>query len=120
MYNMDPTIYWRKMTVKGAAQIPLMLDAKWIDMWPYDTDPPPPTPDERWGTYSGHFSRTCVDRHNEAQNFVFVDLSIRRIGLKGLWTLKWHRDFNTSGVWTSAGGAVASDWPEWMQAFRTY
>jgi hypothetical protein len=51
---------------------------------------------------------------------VFVDFSTRKIGLKELWTLKWHREFETRGIWTRAGGTMPEDWPEWMKSFKDY
>jgi hypothetical protein len=120
LYDTDPGLYWRKITVKGASEVPMMTDAKWIDMWPLENDAPPNTPDEHWNFYPGHFSRTCVDRHNEAQNFIFVDLSIERVGIKGLWTLKWHQDYNIAGPWTQLGGVNPASWPEWMRGFSDY
>jgi hypothetical protein len=53
-------------------------------------------------------------------NFTFMDWSVRRIGLKQLWTLKFHRQWNTSNAFTRAGGVTATDWPEWMRAFKDY
>jgi hypothetical protein len=37
-----------------------------------------------------------------------------------LWTLKWHRTFDTMGPWTRAGGVMPSDWPRWMQRYKDY
>ena len=51
---------------------------------------------------------------------VFLNFAVRKVGLKELWTLKWHRRFDTSGTWTKAGGAAAADWPEWMRKFKDY
>ncbi len=33
-----------------------------------------------------------------------MDWSVRKVGLKELYTLKWHKSFNTRGPWTQAGG----------------
>jgi prepilin-type processing-associated H-X9-DG protein len=69
---------------------------------------------------SGMMQRYCIDRHNGQVNAVFVDFSVHRIGLKELWTLKWHKEFDTAGLWTRAGGALPEDWPEWMRQFKDY
>jgi len=53
-------------------------------------------------------------------NFVFLDWSVRKVGLKELWTLKWDREFDTAGPWTKAGGVRPGDWPEWMRRFKDY
>ena len=49
-----------------------------------------------------------------------MDWSAREVGVKELWTLKWHRQFETEGAWTRAGGVQPADWPPWMRNFRDY
>jgi prepilin-type N-terminal cleavage/methylation domain-containing protein len=51
---------------------------------------------------------------------IFLDFSNRKIGLKELWTFKWHRLYDTTGPWTTAGGCQPSDWPIWMKRFKDY
>jgi len=62
--------------------------------------------------------RFCLHRHRGAVNGLFLDFSIRKIGLKGIWALKWRRRYNTAGTWTRLGGAQAEDWPEGMRGLR--
>ena len=62
----------------------------------------------------------CIDRHNGFCNLVFMDWSVRHVGLKELWTLKWNRAFDTNGVWTKAGGALPEDWPAWLRLYKDY
>jgi prepilin-type N-terminal cleavage/methylation domain-containing protein/prepilin-type processing-associated H-X9-DG protein len=62
----------------------------------------------------------CINRHDGFINGLFLDWSVRKVGLKELWTLKWHRDFDTAGPWTKAGGVQPEDWPEWMRHFKDY
>lgn len=57
----------------------------------------------------------CIKRHDGFVNSSFLDWSVRKVGLKGLWKLRWHRRFDTSGPWTQAGGCVPEDWPQWMR-----
>ena len=38
--------------------------------------------------------------------------------MKRLWTLKWHRQFDTSGPWTKPGGVQTEDWPQWMAGLK--
>jgi hypothetical protein len=65
-------------------------------------------------------ARTCINRHQGFENIAFMDWSVRKVGLKELWTLKWHKSFDTGGPWTKAGGVVGSDWPEWIRPYRDY
>jgi prepilin-type processing-associated H-X9-DG protein len=67
-----------------------------------------------------HESGVFINRHNGCINVLFMDWSVRKIGLKGLYTLKWNMEFNTAGPWTKAGGVHPEDWPEWMQNFKGY
>ncbi len=62
----------------------------------------------------------CINRHNGHVNGLFLDWSVRKIGLKELWTLKWYREFNTAGPWTKAGGVLPEYWPHWMRGFKDY
>ena len=57
-------------------------------------------------------ARSCVNRHIGFINMSFADWSARKVGLKELWTLKWHRSFNTE--------SLAPVWPDWMSRFQDY
>lgn len=103
--------------------IPVFGDATWHDAWPRDTDTPSQTMDafgigDRGST--GEMNHFCINRHGGYVGMLFMDWSARRVGLKELWTLKWHRGFITSGAWTKAGGATAEDWPMWLRNFKDY
>jgi hypothetical protein len=60
-----------------------------------------------------------LNRHNGYVNGGFVDYSVRKLGLKELYTLKWHREFDTANQYTLAGGGDTA-WPEWLQKFKDY
>jgi hypothetical protein len=62
----------------------------------------------------------CINRHHGAVNGLFCDPSVRRVGLKELWTLKWDKEYGTAGPWTKRGGVKAEDWPQWMRRFKDY
>lgn len=102
---------WRTPSVKSAANIPLMSDCCWAGGFPHHSDTPPDYPDDIW-LGDNELRRWCISRHDGYINSVFVDWSVRRIGLKQLWKLKWGRAFNTQ-----LGPAV---WPEWMANFKDY
>ena len=115
---------WRRMDVKGAGRVPLLLDSQWVDGWPEDFDEPLATEDSYWKDSDedtlNHMRRFSVNRHDEKLNTLFLDCSLQRTGVKQLWTLKWHRDFKTAGQWTTAGGVKTDDWPEWLRGFKAY
>jgi prepilin-type processing-associated H-X9-DG protein len=64
--------------------------------------------------------RICIDRHDGFINMAFLDWSVRKVGLKELWILKWHRTFDTAGPWTMHGGVMPGDWPQWMKSFKDF
>lgn len=116
--GIDTTFNWGTPNVKGAANVPLFIDALRFDLWPQATEGPPKARDMIWTV--NHMARCCIDRHKRAVNCLFMDGSVRPVGLKRLWTLKWHRQFDTAGPWTKAGGVQPEDWPEWMRGYKDY
>jgi prepilin-type processing-associated H-X9-DG protein len=62
----------------------------------------------------------CINRHDGFVNGLFLDFSVRKIGLKELWKLKWSEDFDRNNKWTIAGHVQPEDWPEWMRHFKDY
>jgi prepilin-type N-terminal cleavage/methylation domain-containing protein/prepilin-type processing-associated H-X9-DG protein len=132
--------YWSTPHVKGASNVPLQLDTSMMESrWPREGPKPPPCdaiptesarpiyhppaprqpePDHEWGEYGE--TPSCINRHDGYVNGLFFDWSVRKVGLKDLWTLKWHRQYNTAGPWTKAGGVKPEDWPKWMRRFKDY
>ena len=116
--------FWKTITdISGANQVPLFGDSTWHDGWPQPDDQPMDHPDAFGISDKGtanEMNHYCIDRHRGTTNFIFGDLSTRPVGLKGLWTLKWHREFDTAGQWTAAGGCQPNNWPEWMRHYKDY
>ena len=102
---------------KCLANIPLILDSAEPSIVHHNSDNPP-----RPGSpFFVHGAQAfCINRHNGHINGLFMDFSVRKIGLKELWTLKWDKDSNTAGPWTKAGGVLPEDWPAWMRGFKDY
>ena len=117
---------WGSLDMKGANKAPLFLDCIHLGSFPFsENDAPPPKPifdgliDDQ-GSLTGRY---CLDRHGKGRiNCLFMDASARSIGLKELWTLKWHRQWDTKGKYTLAGngGVPSPDWPDWMRRFKDY
>ncbi len=109
--------------VRGQRRVPVMLDSTWVSTGPRSNGGHDDAPPESDAIPEANYERrwqSCIDRHNGGVNALFMDWSVRRVGLKELWTLKWHPEFNTAGPWTTAGGALPSDWPEWMRKSKDY
>jgi prepilin-type N-terminal cleavage/methylation domain-containing protein len=114
---------WTSIYRQGGSNVPMMLDSALWAGYPTEYDSPPPTEDDAAKTPnvgSESMREFCVPRHNGFINAVFMDWSIRKIGVKELWTLSWHPKFNTNGPYTLAGGAQAEQWPTWMRRFKDY
>jgi hypothetical protein len=101
----------------------LFLDCNFMGGFPGDLDYPP----EYNGLFDmedNHITPFCLYRHNAAINGAFLDFSVRKIWLKQLWLLRWHRLFRMNGSWTTAGGVTRSDWANhgtgWMKDFKDY
>ena len=93
--------------LRNRARIPVLLDSTSPIVLVISDFPP-------WVT------SVCINRHNGYVNGLFLDWSVRKIGLKELWTLKWNMQFDMANEWTKAGGVQPGDWPEWMQEFKDY
>jgi prepilin-type N-terminal cleavage/methylation domain-containing protein len=102
-------------SLRGRAKIPTLVDSDRIGGRPREFDPPQPL---EFG--AGGFGGFCINRHEGHVNSLFLDWSVRKVGLKELWTLEWYAEFNTGGRWTKAGGVKPEDWPEWMRKFKDY
>ena len=103
--------------IRGKAKIPTLLDCTSF-VSRFDGREPP-----KYDLEAPHYPRGetfIINRHNGYINGLFLDWSVRKIGIKELWTLKWHMQFDTANEWTRAGGVQPEDWPEWMRGFKDY
>jgi hypothetical protein len=108
--------FWKAPYVAGGSHIPIMLDGNWKHAAPLATDNPPASREwiqqSCWEARRNHMKRVCHYRHGEVVNGVFSDFSARKIGLKELWKLWWHREWPTD--------YPPPAWPEWMEDFKDY
>ena len=91
---------WRHTGYKGANNIPVFSECRWPFAHPENNSPPPPW--ENVTYHSSGMTDFCVNRHNALVTAVFMDWSVRKVGLKELWTLKWHQNYETKGPYTIA------------------
>jgi prepilin-type N-terminal cleavage/methylation domain-containing protein len=108
--------HWRTFNVKGGNLIPLILDCADVDGWPHHSNQPPDYDGEVEAAMINEMKRFCINRHHEEINGAFLDCSVRKIGLKELWKLKWSRtcDINADPPveWDSPG--------HWMYGMKDY
>ncbi len=107
---LDYSIHWDGLNIfqfRNVAKIPVFLDSTNPGVFVISDFPP-------WS------SEACINRHNGHVNGLFLDWSVRKVGLKELWTLKWNKQFDTANKWTKAGGMQPDKWPKWMRNFKDY
>ncbi len=104
------------LSLRGRSGIPVLLDGTYP--WSYARDSDKPTEEPDYG--GGGVGEFCTNRHRNSVNALFLDWSVRKVGLKELWTLNWCAEFNQAGPWTKAGGVQPQDWPPWMRSFQDY
>jgi len=112
-YDISPgqmQFYWRKITVNQTSEIPAFGDCMWDGTDPQATDAAPPV-EGRQVEGSG-MSSFCINRHMGNTQLTFLDGSVRRVGLKQLWRLRWHKDYSLN--------ATLPRWPDWMRNFKDY
>ncbi len=117
---LDPSSrYWETAYESKAHNIPLVSDCGWLYS-SFNDNAGPPSKDDSTLSHFGQTNTICIDRHDGGINILFMDFSTRKAGLKELWTLKWHKQFNTTGKWTTSGGVTPELWPKWMKNFKDY
>jgi len=106
---------WRTPNTRGASYVPLLSDGNWKDAQPYPSDEPPPYRGYWWepGTNANEIMRVCIDRHGDYVNMCFLDYSMKQIGLKQLWTLRWDKSWPALDTRTIT-------WPDWLAGLPDY
>jgi len=102
--------------VKEAGRVPMFLDSsQYENMTPKHSDTPPEYDGQPINGNDDEMHICCINRHNEHINGVFLDFSVRRLGLKQLWRLKWHRNFDTLAP--SPNWAIEAPWMAHMKEY---
>ena len=110
------------LAAKGAEHVPILLDSAYDCQAPTTKDTPPDYDGQIYyhiGSNVNEIRSFCLNRHHGAVNGVFLDFSARKIGLKELWTLEWHR------VWEEEIREIGlpPEWEDpdhWMYNFKDY
>jgi prepilin-type N-terminal cleavage/methylation domain-containing protein len=110
---------WKTNLVSGAHDIPVVGDASFPSSnVTFDTAAMPRAPifsgDHWWETSTSgldQLKRYCLDRHRMNVQWAFMDGTVRKVGLKELWSLKFHRNWNPSNI----DVINRMRWPAWMK-----
>ena len=100
--------HWRgplQIMDQDPTQIPVIADSMWRGDGPRHTDRPS-TERDKWRGYGQGMAHFCIDRHDLAVNVLMLDWHVKRVSLKQLWKLKWHRNYNVNH---------RPAWPSWMR-----
>jgi len=103
---------------KNTNYVPVQMDGLRFDTWPLESQAPAAQEAAAWS--SNNMGRICINRHRGFTDVAFLDWSVRKVGLKELYTLQWHKAWNMNGPWTQAGGVDESSWPEWIRSMKEY
>jgi prepilin-type N-terminal cleavage/methylation domain-containing protein len=121
--------FFRTIRVRDTSRIPVLGDQEWAGTFPWGEDQPIEYED-RQTIFEGDdgVGRSNINRHNYSVNFVFLDWSVRKVGLRQLWAIKWSsqktEDSRPVSVWGNLN--VVPDWnkpeqwPEWMRKSQNY
>ena len=119
------TWFWRTPNVSGADDIPLLFDCMWIDVFPRPHEEPPEYDGECGNVDQGggeptNMKKVCIDRHNAAINMLFMDFSVRKVGLKELWELTWHRLWREKYEQANCPPTMWNDPDHWMYNMKDF
>ena len=106
--------YWRKISAGGGnvTEIPVFADSVFDGSGPSHLDAP--IGNKGWFSSGNNMSNFSIPRHDGRRpvNIAFSDSSVRKVGVKELWSLKWSRSFDTKYR------ASLNAWPAWMGAYQ--
>jgi len=106
--------HWKSLyNVKNAGAVPLFLDSMWRGGGPFWERPEaiaPPVRNGEWQAAKHEMKHFALDRHAGGVNSLFMDNSVRKVRVKELWELRWHRQYDTNRV----HHAPASWWGPWL------
>jgi len=116
--------YWNTTNVRSADTVPMFLDSLYRGAFPGYGGPDSmnmSAVESEHNDWNGVFSgirQFAMPRHGAGAkagtNVLFMDLSSRHVKIKEIWSLKWHKNFDTN-EWRSKRNAI---WPgTWMDKY---
>ncbi|MHC4265937.1 MAG: type II secretion system protein [Planctomycetota bacterium] len=120
--------YFRNVRVRGTSKIPLQGDGNFCGGFPYAEDTPAQTREHGPCDQVDEINRWNLDRHKLSVNFVFLDWTVRKVGLKQLWQIRWSTQTTEGGASSWGNRNIVPDWndpddpawPEWMKESKNY
>ncbi len=87
--------FWQLPATGNSANIPTFSDGMWVDGWPKEIDVPPKSLIAGDKNSEQGMQRICLRRHGMRINVAFLDGHAAPVELRELWTLQWHRRWQT-------------------------
>jgi len=110
--------FWKTPYARYASYAPIILCGQWKDADPLPVDDPPQHENDMWTPGAQEIRRACIKRHGDYVNALFMDWTVRRVGLKELWEIWWHKQWPQDRVL-----AGEPDWASeapWMVHMKRY
>ena len=107
-------LLWKTPHVRGASEAPVFMDSSAGGFCPLYVDEPPEYDGQVYTSDpvdKNEIRSVCLNRHSGGINCLFADFAARKVGLKELWGLRWHRQWVNPEI---------SEWPAWMRDFKDY
>ncbi len=104
--------HWRCIGgISKPTQTPLFLDSMWRGTGPGHGAKTlePPAYNGEWIDAGAEIRHVAIKRHRDGINAAFADHSVRYVPVTTLWSLQWHRSYDTQS-------AAAIQFPAWMQS----
>ncbi|MBI9016855.1 MAG: type II secretion system protein [Phycisphaerae bacterium] len=94
--------YYSNINEKGGNEIPLLMDARWHNFYPSQSDAIPQQLTDVTNYYNGTglwttATTVLMKRHGDGINIGFLDASTRRVNADDLWNLKWSKGYKRRG-----------------------
>ncbi len=111
--------YWRTPYVKGANQVPMFGDNGTRATWSHHTNTLPDTKSWAWNKSNDqdNMIRIIINRHDGLFNWVYLDGTVHKLGLRSVWKLKWNRLFNNHDSHVNRYIEEGNHWPVWLRKF---
>ena len=117
LQNRKAEYHWKRIDkISFPSEVPLFLDSMWRGGGPHygrGQAYAAPIYNGEWSGASREMKHFAIDRHSGFVNCLYADTSARKVGIKGLWGLRWHEKFNVGyiNILEQSGGWT---WPAWF------
>jgi len=104
---------WLTPDVKMGDKVPILMDGgrNYMNVVPLPEEEPPEYEGQPQSGNESEINRVCINRHEGGINLLFLDMTVRKTTIKGLWDLDWSKYWRDNDM-------DKPDWPEWIEAIN--